>query len=334
MRFLGRSPRHETVPYALRPPYGEARSKLLSRRPGPDDGSDRAFGPLFAVVVDVGLDSYLVSVYLFADGSISIYSSEGIHSTGLRGAPRVVAAATAILEDVEAALADFSPVEDLGTLPLPERGSSQILVRTYEGDFAASERLASNHEIVVELATMAVVLTQLARMAVVEGFDRIEAGEVRYQLAPDYRRMRGTLMDWLPEPALVPASARVVSVAVEIGETETETVTSLFAFADGSTSVYRSDGKLAEGLSSTPGVAEAACALLDSIETALPAFGQKTLISLPQPGHVQFVVHARLAVHGEWTALAAMVTRAELASGSHPLSAAFDRANELLRLAD
>ena len=148
MRFLGRSPRRDAVPYVLHPPYGEARSKLLSRRPAPEDdaaagyaGKARPFGRLFAVVADVGLDDYLVSVYLFADGTISIYSSVGIHSTGLRGAPRVDAAATAILEEVEAVLGEFSPVEDIGTLPLPDRGTSQILARTYEGDFAASDRL-------------------------------------------------------------------------------------------------------------------------------------------------------------------------------------------------
>jgi hypothetical protein len=124
-----------------------------------------------------------------------------------------------------------------------------------------------------------------------------------------------------------------VSVAVEIPDAETETVTSLFAFADGSTSVYRSDGTLAEGLSGITGVAEAARGLLDSVEAALSAFGPAELISLPQPGRVQFVAHARLGVDGEWAELLAMAARAALADGSHPLAAAFDRANELLRIA-
>lgn len=340
MRFLGRSQRREAVPYAIHPPYGEARSKLLSRRPAPEDdaaagpaGTARPFGRLFAVVADVGLDTYLVSVYLFADGTITICNSVGIHSAGLRGAPRVAAAATAILEEVEAALGEFSPVEDASTLPLPDRGDSQILARTYEGDFAASDRLNSRHEIVARFAAMALYVTQLARMALVEGFDRVEAGEVRYQLTPEYRRFRSTLMDWLPAPEQIPAAARVASVAVEIAEAETETVTSLFAFADGSTSVYRSDGTLADGLSGIPGVADAARALLDAIETALSAFGPAEVISLPQPGRVQFVAHARLGADGEWTELSAIATRAGLADGSHPLSAAFDRANEVLRIA-
>ena len=334
VRFLGRSPRREAVPYVLHPPYGEARSKLLSRRPAPeDDVTARPFGRLFAAVADVGLDTYLVSVYLFADGTIEIYSSVGLHSSGLRGAPSVAAAATAILEEVEAALGEFSPVEDVKTLPLPDRGNSQILARTYEGDFAASDRLNSKHEMVAQLAAMALLLTQLARMALDEGFDRLEADEVRYRLAPEYRRVRSTLMDWLPAPEQVPAAARVVSVAVEIAEPETEIVTSLFAFADGSTSVYSSDGTLAEGLSHIPGVADAARALLDSIETALSTFGPVELISLPQPGRVQFVAHARLGEDGECTELLAIATRAGLADGLHPLSAAFDRANEVLRIA-
>jgi hypothetical protein len=183
VRFLGRSPRREAIPYVLHPPYGEARSKLLSRRPDPEDeaaagpaGTARAFGRLFAVVADVSLDTHLVSVYLFADGTIEIYSSVGLHSSGLRGAPSVAAAATAILEEVEAGLGEFSPVEDVSTLPLPDRGYSQILARTYEGDFAASDRLNSKHKMVVELAAMALLLTQLARMALDEGFDRLEAG--------------------------------------------------------------------------------------------------------------------------------------------------------------
>ena len=340
MRFLGRSPRRDAVPYVLHRPYGEARSKLLSRRPAPEDdaadgpaGTARPFGRPLAVVVDVGLDTYLVSVYLFADGTITIHSSEGIHSIGLRGAPKVAAAATAILEEVEASFGEFSPVEDVSTLPLPDRGNSQILARTYEGDFAASDRLNSKHEVVAELAAMALILTQLARIALVEGFDRVDAGEVRYRLSPEYRRVRSTLMDWVPALEQVPEAVRVVSVAVEIGEAETETVTSLFAFADGSTSVYRSDGTLAKGLSGTPGVADAARALLDSIETALSAFGPAELISLPQPGRVQFVARARLRQDGEWTELLAIATRAELADGSHLLSASFDRANEVFRIA-
>jgi hypothetical protein len=334
VRFLERSPGRDAVPYVLRPPYGEARSELLSRRPAPEaDATARSFGRLFAVVADVALDTSLVSVYLFADGTISIYNSEGIHSTGLRGAPNVVAAATGILEEVEAALGEFSPVEDVSALPLPERGGSQILARTYEGDFAASDRLNSKHEMVAQLAAMALLLTELARMALVEGFDRVEAGEMRYRLTPEYRRIRSTLMGWLPAPERLPAAARVASVVVEIGEAETETVTSLFAFADGSTSIYRSDGTLAEGLSETPGVADAARALLDSIETALSAFGPAELTPLPQPGLVQFVARARLGKDGEWTELLATASRVALADGSHPLSAAFDRATEVLRIA-
>ncbi len=334
MRFLGRSPRQEAVPYLLRPPYGEARAKLLARRPEAERKvAARPFGRLFAVVADVGLDDYLVSVYLFADGTISIYSSVGIHSTGLRGAPRVAAAAAAIFEEVERTFGEFSPIEDLGVLPLPGRGHSQILARTYDGDFAAADRLNSKHETVAQLAAMALLLTQLERLALEEGFDRVEAGEVRYVLTPEYRRIRSTLMDWLPAPAQLPSGARVASVAVEIGEATTETVASLFAFADGSTSLFRSDGSLTSGLSETPRIAGAARALLESVETALSAFGPAELIALPQPGRVQFVARARLGENAEWSQLLAVASRQALADGSHPLSAAFDRANELLRIA-
>ncbi len=335
MRFLGRSPRLEAVPYELRPPYDEARSKLLSQRPNPeDDVGARPFGRLFAVVADVGLDTYLVSVYLFADGTISIYSTVGIHSTGLRGAPKVAEAGAAILEEVEKTLGEFSPVEDIGALPLPDRGHSQILARTCEGDFAAFDQPNPKHGPVAVLAAMALILTRLARTALIEGLDRVETGEVRYSVAPEYRRIRSTLMDWLPGPERLPAAARVAGVAVEIGDAETETVTSLFAFADGSTSLYRSDGTVVEGLSEMPGIAAAAAALLAAIEAALPAFGPPQLISLPQPGRVQFVARARLGGEGEWTELLAIATRAALADGSHPLSVAFDRANEVLRIAE
>jgi hypothetical protein len=316
----------------LHPPYEEARGKLLSRRPAPQETAG-PFGRLFAVIADVGLETYLVSVYLFADGTISIYSSDGIHSTGLRGAEKVSAAATAIFEEVEAALGGFSRVEDLAALPLPDRGDSQILVRTYQGDFAAADRLGSRHRTVAEIAAMAFILTQLARAAVIEGLDRVEAGEVRYELAPEYRRIRSSLLDWLPEPEHIPAGARVASVAVEIGAAKPDTVTSLFAFVDGSTSVYRSDGRLAEGLTGIPGVADAASALLGTIEDQLPAFGPAGLISPPQPGRVQFVVRARLGKETEWAELLAIASRAELEQGGYPLSAAFSRAYEILRLA-
>ena len=334
MKFLRRSPRREVVPYDLHPPYGEARSTLLSRRPGPqDDTAARPFGRLFAVVADVGFDDYLVSVFLFADGTISIYSTGGIHSTGLRGAPKVAQAATAIVEEVEKAIGEFSSVEDLGALPLPDRCHSQILARTYEGDLAAFDQPNPKRGPVAMLSAMALLLTELARTALIEGLDRVEVGEVSYRLAPEYRRIRSTLMDWLPGPERLPAAARVASVAVEIGETETETVTSLFAFADGSTSLYRSDGTLVEGLSEIPGIADATGALLNAIENAIPAFERAELIALPQPGRVQFVARARLGGDGKWTELLAVTSRAALADGSHPLSAAFDRANDVLRIA-
>jgi hypothetical protein len=48
---------------------------------------------------------------------------------------------------------------------------------------------------------------------------------------------------------------------------------------------------------------------------------------------VQFVAHARLREDGECMELLAIATRAGLADGLHPLSAAFDRANEVLRIA-
>jgi hypothetical protein len=48
---------------------------------------------------------------------------------------------------------------------------------------------------------------------------------------------------------------------------------------------------------------------------------------------VQFVARARLGPDGAWTELLAIATRAGLADRSHPLSAAFDRANEVLRIA-
>jgi hypothetical protein len=331
VKFLGRSPRRETTPYSFHPPYQEARARLLSGRPTPDD-TVRPSG-LFGVVADVGLETYLVSVYLFANGTISIYSSDGIHSTGLRGAEKVAAAATAIFEEVEAALGAFSRVADLAALPLPDRGDSQILVRTQAGDLAAADRLGSKHGMVAEIAAMAFILTQLARAAVIEGLDRVEAGDVRYQLAPEYRRIRSSLLDWLPEPGHIAAGTRVASVAVEMGEAEPETVTSLFAFADGSTSVYRSDGTLARGLTGMAGVAGAASALLDSIVAALPAFGPAGLIPPPQPGRVQFVVRARLGKETEWKELFSIASRAELEHGPHPLSAAFGRATEILRLA-
>jgi hypothetical protein len=334
VRFLGRSPRRTAVAYVVHPPYSEARFELVSRQPAHEgDVTPRPFGRVFAAIADLGLDDYLVSVYLFADGTISIYSTSGIHSTGLRGAAKVAEAAAVMLEEIEKALDQFTPVADLGALPLPDRGHAQILVRTYEGDMAAFDWPNPRQGPVAELSAMALILTKLARMALVEGFDRIEVGGLLYRLTPEYRRIRSTLMDWLPAPERLPSAARVAGVAVEIGEAETETVTSLFAFADGSTSVHRSDGRLEEGISGIPGVADAAHALLDSIEAALSAFGPAELVSLPQPGRVQFVAHARLGEDGKWTELLATATRARLADGSHPLSAAFDRASEILRLA-
>jgi hypothetical protein len=107
-------------------------------------------------------------------------------------------------------------------------------------------------------------------------------------------------------------------------------VTSLFVFADGSASAYRSDGKIVEGLSGKPGVADSARALFDAVERTRSIFGPSALVPLPPPGLVQFVVRVRLTDGGEWKPLRAVASREALASGSHPLSAAFAYANQIL----
>ena len=333
VRFLRHTPRQDSVPYSIHPPYGEERSRLLARRPAiGEDAANRPFGRLYSVVADVGFDDYLMSVYLFADGTISIYSSAGIHSTGLHGAQKVASAATAILEDVEQALGDFSPIDDLGELPLPSRGHSQILARTYDGDFAAMPQPGSKGAAITRILAMAYILSRLARQAVVEGFDRTEVGETLYEVEPEYRRLRASLMDWMPAPGQLAAAARVASVVVEVGDAETQAVTSLFVFADGSASVYRSDGKIVEGLSGKPGVADSARALFDAVDRVRSIFGPSDLVLLPQPGLVQFVVRVRLIDGGEWKPLFAIATREALADGSHPLSAAFAHANQILEI--
>jgi len=333
MRFLGRPPRPQPLPYAIHPPYAEARAELLAHRPAP--GTIRRvvpWGRLFGVVVDVGLDEYLVSVYLLDDGTISIYSTAGIHSTGLRGAARVADAARAIVEETDAALDGFTRVEDGAALPLPERGHSRVLARTYDGDLVATDAAESTQRAVAELSAMAIILTRLARAALVEGFDRVETGEVRYQLSPDYRRLRSTLMDWLPPLDELPPGARLASLVVETGDAATATVTSLFAFADGSASVYRSDGAVAKGLGDLPDTAASVRSLLGAAESAMASFGPAGLIAPPQPGRVQLVVRA-LAADGDWTELVAVADRSDLEAGSHPLSAAWERALPLLRSA-
>jgi hypothetical protein len=332
VKFLGRAQHNVAMPYALHPPYAEARAELLARRPGADD--TRPFGDLFAVAVDVGLEHYLLTVYLFADGTISAYSTGGIHSTGLRGAPRVVVAAEAIFDEVRSAFAAFEPVGDVASLPLPERGESQVLVRTFDGDFVLAERLGARHEIVAQIAAMALLLTEIARIAVVEGFDRVEAGEVAYALSEDYRRLRSALMSWIPDPEHIARHARVAGVAVEVGDEASRSITSLFAFADGSTSLFRSDGGQARALSETPGIASASSRLLDAIGLALAAFGPVAdVVPLPQPGHVHFVAHARLGDDQEWTELLARADEADLRAGTHPLSEAYGHVTEILRIA-
>ncbi len=333
MRFLGRHPRQPPAPYVIRSPYGEARAQLLSRRPTAGDDAPGT-GRLLEIVIDAGLDADLISVYLLADGTISVYSAAGIHSTGLRGAPRVVEAAAAIRDEVTESLGAFRPVDDVAELPLPDRGHSQVLVRTGDGDLAASDRDGHGHGTVGRLAAMALLLTQLARAALVEGFDRVEAGETAYRIAPEYRRIRSTLLDWVPAPDHLAADALIAGVAVEIGDAATGTVTSLFAFADGSISLWRSDGTLAEGLSDREGVAEAARALLDSVDAARPAFVPAWVIPLPQPGRAQFVIRARRDGAADWTELAATASVAELADPRHPLAPAFTRATEVLRIAE
>ena len=86
-------------------------------------------------------------------------------------------------------------------------------------------------------------------------------------------------------------------------------------------------------MSEVPGIDEAVRALLASVETALPVFGPAELTTLPQPGRVQFVIRARPDGVGEWMQLVAITSQAAQIDATHPLSVAFERANEVLRIA-
>jgi hypothetical protein len=118
----------------LSPVYTDMREELLAVSPDttqmkPTDKLPHVYGAL----IDIGFE-VLFTVATFADGSTSVYNSNGGGNAGLGGLPDVVAMNGALLRTIESQLNEFKPVE---STPLPAFGRVRFTILTYDGRLGA-----------------------------------------------------------------------------------------------------------------------------------------------------------------------------------------------------
>ncbi|MDE3137849.1 MAG: hypothetical protein KGL59_14815, partial [Acidobacteriota bacterium] len=101
-------------------------------------------------------------------------------------------------------------------------------------------------------------------------------------------------------------------------------VATLVAVADGSVSLYFSNGGGIIGLGGQEGPQRASRALLDAAPQFRKEFEPTTKYPLPREGHVRFYLLTRDA------ALTAEAKEEELGGGAHPLTPLFQKAHELI----
>src|SRR5579884_1378278 len=146
-----------------------------------------------------------------------------------------------------------------------------------------------------------------------------------YQLAENYRVLRDALFSTKREAMGVVGAASPEGLWAVVMETGyPEGVATLAAVADGSVSLYFSQGGGVIGLGAQKGPRQAARVLLE----AAPAFWDRlevtTKFPLPREGHVRFYFLTPDSAH------TAEAGREELGAGRHPLCPLFERAQELV----
>jgi hypothetical protein len=105
----------------IAPIYTEMRARLLGVKPADGDLAPSAQLPhVYGAVIDLGFEIYM-SVVAFADGTTSMYNAIGGAAVGLGDVEIARAAASRLLESVEAAP------------ELPEPARVRVTALTYEG---------------------------------------------------------------------------------------------------------------------------------------------------------------------------------------------------------
>jgi hypothetical protein len=120
----------------------------------------------------------------------------------------------------------------------------------------------------------------------------------------------------------VPTEAAILALLMETGYPEA--VATLVAVADGSTSLYFSNGGGFVGAGTHPTVADASRSWLEAGRTFLPALSDVTEPPLPDVGMTQFVVVTREGLRG------AVAPDDDLGGNRHELSPLFHAAQEVI----
>jgi len=118
------------------------------------------------------------------------------------------------------------------------------------------------------------------------------------------------------------AGAEILALLMETGYPEA--VATLAAVADGTTSLYFSNGGGFIGAGSHAGVAEASRRWLDAGRTFLPELGEVSEPPLPAVGMTQFLAVTHQGIRG------AVAHEDDLAGRTHPLSPFFFAAQDVI----
>ena len=113
----------------------------------PDKLGSHGKGPVLAVLMETGLRKAVVTVLATADGSASIYYSNGRGTIGAGRRPKGKTAALAMIESAKGYVSKATPTKDF---PLPKQGSTRFYIVTPSGTLtmeANADDLARNkHE--------------------------------------------------------------------------------------------------------------------------------------------------------------------------------------------
>jgi hypothetical protein len=146
-----------------------------------------------------------------------------------------------------------------------------------------------------------------------------------YSLAENYLVLRDAVFSMKSDALGVVDAANPAGVWGVVMETGYPgVVATLVAIADGSVSLYFSNGGGIIGLGAQEGLQRAAHALIEAAPQLRDAFEGTTKYPLPREGHVRFYLLTQDA------ALTAEAKEEELGGGAHALSPFFQKSHELI----
>ncbi|HEY1773405.1 MAG TPA: hypothetical protein VGH91_09465 [Gammaproteobacteria bacterium] len=124
-------------PYQTVSVYDGLRNQLLSLKPS-DIGTPLAGnGKVLAVLMETGYPKAVATVVAVADGSASIYFSNGGGIIGAGAHPQAREKAVALIDLISKNLSEFSKIS---TYPLPDNGLTRFYVVTADGIYSASAK--------------------------------------------------------------------------------------------------------------------------------------------------------------------------------------------------